>query len=60
MELHRQLIEKKTDWRILNKFRDLSNSRKPGKGTWFTGFFVYRKPPAVPGSSQKALALHRK
>ena len=22
--------------------------------------FVYRKPPAVPGSSQKALALHRK
>ena len=25
-----------------------------------TAVFVYRKPPAVPGSSQKALALHRK
>ena len=25
-----------------------------------TFVIVYRKPPAVPGSSQKALALHRK
>lgn len=36
-------------------------SRGPEKaGTRLIFFFVYRKPPAVPGSSQKALALHRK